>query len=308
MGTKEALFAALRESPGDELAWMALADWHEEEGRDGHAEQVRLMTWLRGNLDAPDRAEREGRLRDLIAGGLVPDWPSLEIRLNRTTLLEAMLVPPGEFRMGSDARPWARGDEGPAHVVRMTRPYWIGRFPVTQRQWRALTRASPSQHACPDCPVERTNWQDCAAFCERLSEHSGRRVRLPTEAEWEYACRAGTSTEYHTGDGEGAMRLAGCCESEATRPVGEGLPNGFGLYDMHGNVWEWMADAYGAHPRKGGPRTNPKRLRASHYRVSKGGSYSNTADCCRSSGRIGFAAGGRNTFIGCRVVVEHGRA
>src|SRR5262249_14890289 len=141
------------------------------------------------------------------------------------------------------------GNEGPRHAVTISRPFYVGAYPVTQPQWRALMASNPSSHPGNDQPVETVNWFECGTFCARLGERLGLPSRLPFEAEWEYACRAGTTTAYHTGDGHEAMRLAGWCrtagQSRATpgpRPVGGCLPNAFGLYDVHGNVREWCAD------------------------------------------------------------------
>lgn len=239
---------------------------------------------------------------------------NLSIALADDLDLEFVLVPAGEFLMGSEDR-----TESPPHLVRIARPFYIGRFPVTQTQWTAVMGKNRSRHrGDPRLPVDQVSWFDCQEFCERLCERYGRVFRLPSEAEWEYACRAGTTTKYAFGDtlspaqanftsyatqfgpppgDEGAfvreMELAE--EAAATRgersakptPVGSYPPNAWGIYDMHGNVDEWCEDVW--HPTyEGAPTDGSAWLDGEDsepFRVMRGGWASATEFVCTSSAR-----------------------
>src|SRR5262249_9745907 len=136
---------------------------------------------------------------------------------------------------------------GPQHRVTL-RAFYLGIYPVTQAQWDAVMASNPSHFKGPDRPVESVPWDDCEAFCRKLTELTGHLCRLPTEAEWEYACRAGTTTAYSFGD-KAKLGEHGWYEANSggqTQPVGKQKPNAWGLYDMHGNVWEWCQDWYAA--------------------------------------------------------------
>ena len=136
----------------------------------------------------------------------------------------------------------------PRPRVSITRPFYAGVYPVTQAQWRAVMGTKPAKFPGPRRPDEQTNYEDCLDFCARLSERIGRHARLPSEAEWEYACRAGTTTTYHSGDTEADLYRVAFRRGGRTHRVGQKQPNGWGLYDLHGNVWEWTCDADGGHP------------------------------------------------------------
>ncbi len=168
--------------------------------------------------------------------------------------------PPGTFMMGSTN---GHDDEKPVQRVTLTKGFYTGIHPVTQAQWKAITGATPSHFKGENRPVETVSWEACQEFCKKLTAHLKGQVtiRLLSEAEWEYACRAGTTTDYHTGDGEAALKKAGWYSGNAsseTHPVGELAANAWGLYDMHGNVWEWCQDWYG--PYAAGEQTNPIQL------------------------------------------------
>jgi formylglycine-generating enzyme required for sulfatase activity len=215
------------------------------------------------------------------------------------------LIPAGAFRMGSPAdEPFRQDDEGPVRTVSIDRPLYLAVHPVTQKVYEALTKAKPSHFAKkngggPDHPVEQVSWDDAQAFCERVSKQAGRACRLPAEAEWEYACRAGTETPFAFGDDLGSTQAnfdgnhpyGGAAPGlfrQKTTAVGSFRPNAWGLFDMHGNVWEWCQDWY-----------VPGKTRA-----LRGGSWNNSGHTCRSARRQKYAPGYRADNVGFRVVLE----
>lgn len=160
--------------------------------------------------------------------------------------MEFVLIPAGSFTLGQAN---SREDEQPLTRVTISRPFHLGKFEVTQKQWQAVMGANPSFYQGENRPVEQVSWNDCQAFVAKLNETiTGFAFRLPTEAEWEYACRAGTTTEYSHGDGTANLAEYAWFTGNAqrtTHPVGELKPNPWGLHDIHGNVWEWVQDWYG---------------------------------------------------------------
>jgi formylglycine-generating enzyme required for sulfatase activity len=226
--------------------------------------------------------------------------PGLTVDLPGGVKMEFVEVSPGRFRMG-DAR--GREDERPVHTVSLPRPVYLSRTEVTQEQWQAVMGSNPSHFRGPNLPVEQVSWTDCQAFLDRLSRRvPGRTFRLPTEAEWEYACRAGSPGSYSFGDdparlGEHAW-FAGNADG-ATHPVAQKRPNDWGLCDMHGNVWEWCQDWYGAY--SGGRQTNPRGPSQGEKRVLRGGAWSYHAEGCRCAFRRAVSPETRSKFFGFRV-------
>jgi len=217
----------------------------------------------------------------------------------------------GEFSMGSPAAEAGRqSDEGPVRRVTLSRDYWLGVFEVTQRQWRAVMNANPSvfqdQPAHDDCPVEMVSWEDARQFLHRLNGLGlGGTFRLPTEAEWEFAARAATSTRFGCGDDPAFQSLPrhAWFYSQAegrTHPVGQKKPNAWGLYDMHGNVWEWCSDWYG--PYAAAPAVDPTGPAAGDGRVIRGGSWFNEPEALRSANRLRHPVDSRQTNLGLRVL------
>ena len=290
MNTEQMLLAAIHADPFDRTAWLALGDWLEEDGQIERGELLRLQLRLGETLDGPARPAWESRVQHLLAQGVRPCVPQLWLSLGAKAALVASLVPAGTFWMG---------DDPPRVRVTLTRPFYIGIYPVTQAQWWALMRRKPARFPGPERPAEQVNYEDCRSFCKKLGEKTGRVVRLPSEAEWECACRAGTTSKYCSGNEEADLARVAWDRGDHTHPVGGKQPNAFGLYDMHGNVWEWCRDVDGPYPEDGS--IDPVRDHSSAARICKGGSYGNPT---RAGNRIGFMAGGRNDFIGCRVVVE----
>lgn len=241
---------------------------------------------------------------------------TLDLRLADDVYLSAVLAPAGDFDMGSPSAERDRDSDELPRRVRISRPFYLGKFEVTQQQWRALMDDNPSFFTGDgQRPVERVSWDDAVRFCRRATEVTGRIVRLPTEAEWEYACRAGAATAYATGDDleprdanfdatEGGA-LGGSPLHE-TLPVGSHPPNAWGLYDMHGNVREWCADWYGAYPPGRGisPLVDPVGPMQGDAHVLRGGSWDDYARRCRSAYRHGYRPGDREECNGFRVAVE----
>jgi formylglycine-generating enzyme required for sulfatase activity len=218
-------------------------------------------------------------------------------------------VPAGVFQMGDALIPDAR----PPHPVKIGQPFLIGATEVTQRQYREMTGVNPSNFAGDDLPVEQVTWEEATAFCEKLSRReaersAGRVYRLPTEAEWEYACRAGTETPFAFGMNLSAT-AANTGESgfRATMPVKELFPpNPAGLFNVHGNVWEWCSDWYQSSYYATGKSIDPPGPRDGTKRVARGGSWQSDPGECRSAFRGKFAPNTRSPAIGFRVVCTVG--
>ena len=225
--------------------------------------------------------------------------------------LDLVYIEPGTFQMGSVS---GYSDETPVHTVTITQGFWMGKYEVTQAQWRAVVEwkqdnggtslsASPSYFSGDDRPVEYVSWNDCQSWLAALSEMTGKTYRLPTEAEWEYACRAGSTTEYSFGDDAGTLGNYAWYSSNSgsnTHPVGGKLPNAWGLCDMHGNVWEWCQDWYGSYTS--GTQTDPTGPSTGSYRVLRGGSWFDYAGHCRSAYRDYHGPVSRCSYYGFRVV------
>jgi formylglycine-generating enzyme required for sulfatase activity len=236
--------------------------------------------------------------------------------------LDLVKIPGGRFQMGAPPGEEGRSDdEGPQHSVTVAE-FWLGKYAVTQAQYQAVMGTNPSRFSenGANRPVEQVSWQDAVAFCKKLSQQTGRTYRLPSEAEWEYACRAGTTTPFHFGptittdlanyDGnstygngpKGVYR-------EQTTEVGSFPPNAFGLYDIHGNVFEWCADHW--HDNYDGAPTDGTTWLSSDEsarRLLRGGAWGKPPQGCRSAYRNNYSPDSRNLNIGFRVVGLPARA
>lgn len=224
---------------------------------------------------------------------------------------ELVQIPAGTFMMGSPGGEEGRDDDETHVRVRISEPFYLGKTEVTQAQWKAVMGSNPSYFKGDNLPVECVSWDEAMEFCRKLTEreHSaGRLLRgwkytLPTEAQWECACRAGTTTAYYTGGSSGDLARAGWYDANSgtqTHPVGQKMPNAFGLYDMHGNVWEWCLDWYGSRLQGG---DNPAGAKSGSYRVIRGGSCLNFAQNCRSAIRDYDSPDVRGNYLGFRVAL-----
>lgn len=218
--------------------------------------------------------------------------------------LDMIAIPGGSFLMGSEDFP----DTRPVHRVKLS-PFHLGKYPVTQAQWKAVMGDNPSYFKGDKRPVEMISWEMAVEFCQMLTAKTGRQYRLPTEAEWEYACLAGSTGKYCFGDDEALLEKYAWYDEGlggSTHPVGEKLPNNWGLYDMHGNVLEWCQDWYDANYyaelSKQGEVVDPQGPASGTSRVLRGGSWIYNQMGARAVFRDGAPPGGRDDDFGFRVV------
>jgi formylglycine-generating enzyme required for sulfatase activity len=226
--------------------------------------------------------------------------------LGNDAQIELILIPAGEFHMGSPRSEIAReNDEGPVRRVKISKPFYMGLHEVTHAQWKAVMGYSLSNYKNPDLPANEIRWSKAVDFCKRLSERTLETFRLPTEAEWEYACRAGSSTAYSFGGHPSPLAQHAWFYSNSrdkTHPVGQKKPNAFGLYDMHGNIWEWCCDWYGEY--RVDSTVDPAGSPEGSSRVLRGGSWFCTPGPCRSANRGWNTPDIRDDDVGFRIVME----
>ncbi|MFH1730879.1 MAG: SUMF1/EgtB/PvdO family nonheme iron enzyme [Planctomycetota bacterium] len=336
----EAVRAAQRENDA-EAAWRALEPYAAKSLL--HPSEITTLSKLLSSFEkdhgetrfAASQREAISRLRSLLVP-VYTKWPfspaeakqrqretaaalglpvTKEIDLGGGVTLEMILIPAGEFVMSSPPGEAGRNSsrEGSQHTVRITLPFYMGRYEVTQEQWRRLMTANPSRFKGAKNPVERISWHDCQEFISRLNELHKSGFRLPTEAEWEYACRAGTPTPFHFGEtiltdqanyigtivyGAGKKGL----DRKKTIPVGSFSPNAFGLCDMHGNVYDWCSDWHGPYDAK--PQTDPRGPAAGSHRILRGGSWFSNPAYLRSAFRWNTTPTAKLDYCGLRVVLE----
>jgi formylglycine-generating enzyme required for sulfatase activity len=260
-------------------------------------------------------------------------YSELPKEITNTIGMRLVLIPPGEFLMGSPETEEGRGEyEGPQHQVKITRAYYMGIYHVTKDQYAAFINDSGYKpkpvdgddkgyndwksvgfEQAGDHPVVNVSWSDARAFCKWLSKKEGKTYRLPTEAEWEYACRAGTTRPFAFGetistndanyDGNSVYGDGKKGEyRQKTTPVGSFKPNAWGLYDMHGNAWEWCQDGFEERDYQKSPVVDPTGPEKSSFRVIRGGGFRTCPGNCRSAFRWGSMDEG-DTASGFRVVL-----
>ena len=237
-------------------------------------------------------------------------------KLPKDIMLEMVEIPGGSFMMGTPiSKVNSYDNTAPQHQVSV-KSFYIGKYEVTQEQWQTIMGTKPDfygQGLANNFPIAEVSWKDAVEFCQKLSEKAGKEYRLPTEAEWEYACRAGSATLFAYGenitaelanyDGRGSYSVAPVGEYRARlTAVGSFPPNRFGLYDMHGNAWEWCLDVYHKN-YQGAPKDGSAWLEGSSgERVLRGGSWLSSAFNCRTVGRFSNAADGASVDVSFRVV------
>jgi uncharacterized protein (TIGR02996 family) len=363
--TEDDLLQAIVEKPEEaSITWLVLADLLEERG-DPRAELVRLRhdAHFRADLSL---AQKEERVRQLLCAGVQPCMPQRVLAAG----MRMVWIPAGTFRMGSPEDEEGRhGNEGPLHEVEITRPFWMSVFPVTVAQfaefaatgyrtdaerfgrawtwngtdWEHTTGGNwrnPGFEQADDCPVTCVTWNDARAFCHWLFECDPRHYyRLPTEAEWEYACRSGAPVSSPFSFGSALAADLANCDGETpyggvppgpflarTTPVGSYPPNAWGLFDMHGNVYEWCHDEYQADYYAASPRQDPARPmngmewviwfdrnvlgkapvppspEQDGFQIVRGGCWSSDGVNCRSASRDGLSSAQPHAATGFRVV------
>ena len=224
--------------------------------------------------------------------------------------MEFVLIPAGEFDMGSPSSEseGKNNYNGPVHYVKIPKPFYLSKYEVTQKQWREVMGSDPSYFKGNDLPVEKVSWNDVQEFIKKLNEREGtEKYRLPSEAEWEYAARGGTATRYSFGDDESELDEYGWYYENSnyeTHPIGQKKPNSWGLYDMHGNVWEWVQDGW--HESYEGAPTDGSAWEdgSGACRVNRGGGWSFDARYCRSAFRYYCASCFRSRINGFRLLKE----
>ncbi len=259
-------------------------------GRDVQAKKIQVIALESASL-SPDTSMKAGTVRTFDG-------------------IEMVWCPPGKFTMGSLASEEYLisyfGEEAecldsgkPPHNVILTKGFWMGKYPITQAQWEMVMVINPSKSKGGKLPVEYVNWIDCQAFIQKLNGKDRDNYRLPTEAEWEYACRAGSTAEYCFGDDKsGLEEYAWYNENSGSKAhkVGTKRPNAWGLFDMHGNVWEWCQDWYDKYPF--GSVTDPAGSSSGEDRVLRGGSWQYGAFACGSATRF------RETLNACHLLLD----
>jgi uncharacterized protein (TIGR02996 family) len=341
---EDALLSVLRDDPGDEVTWAALADFFDDSGQPERAELMRLM---RSPLTTPllEPTAASARVLELLAAGVKP----VTVGLTNSIGMEFVLVQPGTFLMGEPPGEEWRGRGEKQHEVTLTRPFYLGVYPVTQGQWKRVMGYNPSSFSrtgqgrdrvedVSDAeldlfPVEQVSWTDAQDFLQRLATldkeaRNAREYRLPSEAEWEYACRGGhfvkdlkvshtlpfhfdrpsSSLDYRQANFGSNYPYGRSDEGpDLDRPskVGSYRPNLLGLFDMHGNVWEWCADWYERDYYNNSPThdpTGPTGPSPGAHRVIRGGSWWCTSDeVCRAANRFLGGLSDRYDHQGFRV-------
>jgi len=204
-----------------------------------------------------------------------------KIDLGKRINLEMVLIPSGKFMMGSPVSEKAHRKDETQHEVTLTKPFYMGKYEVTQEQWETIMGDNPSKFKSEKLPVTNVSWLDCQEFIKKLNAETNGEYRLPTEAEWEYACRAGTSTAFSYGDS--ITKSDANYGGSEKKAVGSYKPNAFGLHDMHGNVWEWCEDWYADYPKES--VIDPKGPATGGSRVLRGGPFNLSGFSARSSDR-----------------------
>jgi uncharacterized protein (TIGR02996 family) len=320
------ILAALHADPFDETAWLVLADWLEEHDDPRRAEILRATRILRGMPLSPERLAIESQVQELLCAGVVPCMPTLTNSLG----MEFVLIPPLRGYVGSPEQERGRYPDEPHTPVELSYPFYLGATTVTQAEYEALMGTNPSAYSSKgrmrrkvtgldteQFPVESVAWRDAVDFCNRLSETPQERAlghiyRLPSEIEWELACRAEASLMAPVPYGQtlsprfANFKAGPKVRTTLGRPttVRSYAPNAFGLYEMIGNVWEWCGDWFHEHHYNVMRRVDPLPPEISDRRNARGGTYNLEARRVRSADRSSFDPNQRDLDRGFRVLLE----
>jgi len=242
---------------------------------------------------------------------------TLTLDLGNGVTMECVYIRPGTFEMGgrnNSKEGRFTAVETPKHWVTITKGFYLGKYEVTQAQYQAMTGSNPSKSTKdPNCPVDNTRWENVLEFCQKASEKTKRIVRLPTEAEWEYACRAGTATDWSHGSDPARLIDYAWIDTNAegrSHPVGQKKPNPWGLYDMHGNVCERVSDRYDKNYYASSPKEDPTgasggvAIGANSTLLLRGGTWKSNADDCNSGARLRGGGFGNYDNWGFRAAVS----
>ena len=257
------------------------------------------------------RKLQEGKLdpetADRIKAVLEKTAPSLDLSCGNHVTMKLVLIPAGKFMMGSPESEKDRGsDEGPQHEVTISKPFYMGFHKVTQEQYEQVMDENASRIKGMSNPVESVSWHDAVEFCRKLSTKTGMAVALPTEAQWEYSNRAGTKTRFTFGDDANQLGDYAWFEDNSdgtTHAFAQKKPNAWGLYDIHGNVWEWCSDWYDEKYYANAKNVDPAGPATGTFRVLRGGSWNHSPENCRSAFRNWYAPGFPDGTFGFRVVM-----
>ena len=247
------------------------------------------QTSVQADAPANDKAEASGERRS---------GTTKTITLPGGATMEMIWCAPGHFLMGSPLAERGRFDDEPQHQVTLTKGFWLGKYEVTQKQWESVMKGNPSKFKDPDRPVESVSWEDCNAFIRQVNVELGGLARFPTEAEWEYACRAGSNSAVAGNGLLSDMAWYDANSGNETHPVGKNHANAWGFFDMHGNVLEWCYDWFGKFDAKA---VDPKGPAIGSFRVLRGGCWFFYARDCRSAYRLKRDPALRNAIYGFRL-------
>ena len=247
--------------------------------------QARVQAPTQFGIQQPILGESDGVLP---LATVTPSDRNVTLDLGKRVTMKLVLIPAGRFVMGSPNDEADRNnDEGPQREIAISKPFYMGIYEVTQDQYEAVMGSNPSRFKGATKPVETVSWEEAMEFCKKLSQKTGRTITLPTEAQWEYACRAGSKTRFCFGDDDkqlGAYASYDQNSSAGTAPVGLRKPNSWGLYDIHGNILEWCTDWH-AGSYVNTSTVDPTGPNSGRYRVLRGGCWHSYGKSCRSAYR-----------------------
>ena len=286
------------------------------DGYESEEGMIKLKASAPSNLQITLTKEATTRQQSTVAQPAVAQQPVVQTPVTNGDIIsipvkdgisiDMVRVEAGTFTMGATPEmkdPW--DDEKPTHQVTLTNDYYIGKYEVTQALWKAVMGKNPSKFKGDNLPVEQVNWKDCQEFLSKLNNTTGKKFRLPTEAEWEYAARGGKKSRGYQYSGSNNISDVAWYEDNSgskTHTVGSKQANELGIYDMSGNVWEWCHDWKGSYSSSS--QVNPTGANSGSYRVGRGGSWRHAARGCRSSYRNNSTPDNRNDSLGLRLILS----